>query len=581
MVGRKQVLRDTAFPSTTYYLLATPPDMLNVLIKRKVLTFKNRIKALRGWHLAKTLMFLLVGLLMLSALYGGFWRLLTYLEGVQLIGPMLSWKLTSMVLLITFSMVIVSSIIISMTTLYYSFDLKFLFSCPIALRTLFMDKAVETVFYSSWTLLLAILPFIIALGRVKGLGAGFYLSYILLMIPFVMLAGSFGIIFSALVMYLFPSSRTRDVTWLLGSLSISFVYVAFRFSRPERLLRPDNLEVVAQYIQYLQSPTAPYLPSWWVTKAMTSYPAGNWGAFVFYAGVLFAAAFLIYAAMYIVSGFIYARGFSGAQSAPRFRGTGRLIPEQRLVIKFGKFRQQLTLYWKDRLLLLRDPRYWSQIILITALIVVYLFSIRQLPLDSQDIKSLVSFLNIGVAGFVMAAIGLRFTFPAVSLEGDSFWLLKSSPVTASQIMKEKLLFSIVPSVMIGAVLITCSNHLLNADLFISALSTCTIILAAVVISVMGIGLGALFPDFKVENIHQLESSYGGFIYMACAMGYLSLLVAVEAWPVQMHFAQRFGRVHPWDWRGLALCAVTFAVLNAAALIVPWKMGLRNLERYEI
>jgi len=555
--------------------------MFNILLKRKLLTFKNRLLELRGWHLAKTVMFLLVGLLMLVGLYNGFWRLLTYLEGVQLIGPMLSWKLTSMVLLITFSMVIVSSIIISMTTLYYSFDLKFLFSCPISLRSLFIDKAMETVFYSSWTLILAILPFIIALARVKGLGIGFFISYMALMLPFVMLAASVGIIFSTLVMYIFPSSRTRDITWLLGSLSVSFVYVAFRFSKPEKLLRPDSLEVVAQYIQYLQSPTAPYLPSWWVTKAMTSYPAGNWGAFFFYAGVLFAAAFILYAAMYTVSGFIYAKGFSGAQSSPRFRGKPRLLPEQLLILKFGKFRHLLTFYWKDRLLLLRDPRYWSQLILIAALIVVYLFSIRQLPLDTQDLKSLVSFLNIGVAGFVMAAIGLRFTFPAVSLEGNSFWLLKSSPVTTGQIMKEKLLITLLPSVVIGAILITVSNHLLNADLFISALSMSTIVIAAVVISVMGIGLGALFPDFKVENIHQLESSYGGFIYMACAMGYLGLLVAIEAWPVQMHFAQRFGRAHPWDWRGLALCAVTFLVLNAAALIVPWKLGLRNLERHEI
>ncbi|MFA6435317.1 MAG: hypothetical protein WCW52_11540 [Elusimicrobiales bacterium] len=555
--------------------------MLNVLLRRKALTFKNGIKELRGWRLAKTLMFLLVGFLMLAALYGGFLRLLAYLEGVQFIGPMLSWKLTSMVLLITFSMVIVSSIIISMTTLYYSSDLKFLFSCPVALRALFMDKALETVFYSSWTLALALLPFIIALGRVKGFGPGFYLSYLLIMVPFIMLAGSFGIIFSTLVMYIFPSSRTRDITWLLGSLSVSFVYVAFRFAKPEKLLRPDSLEVVAQYIQYLQSPTAPYLPSWWVTKAMISYSAGGRGSFFFYSGVLFAAAFIVYALIYYCSGFVYAKGFSGAQSSPRFHGTPRLLLEQRLVLRTGKFRQLLTFYWKDRLLLLRDPRYWSQLILIAALIVVYLFSIRQLPLDSQDIKSLVSFLNIGVAGFVMAAIGLRFTFPAVSLEGASFWLLKSSPVSTAQILKEKLLLSLVPSMAIGAVLITASNRLLNADLFISTLSSCTIVLAAVVISVMGVGLGALFPDFKVENIHQLESSYGGFIYMACAMGYLSLLVAVEAWPVQMHFAQRFGRAHPWDWRALALCAVTFTVLNAAALVVPWKLGLRNLEKYEI
>ena len=555
--------------------------MFNTLLKRKFLTLKNRITALRGWHLVKTLMFLLVGLLMLLGLYNGFWRLLTYLEGVQLIGPMLSWKLTSMVLLITFSMVIVSSIIISMTTLYYSFDLKFLFSCPIGLRSLFMDKALETVFYSSWTLVLVILPFIIALGRVKGLGAGFYFSYMALMVPFVMLAASFGIIFSTLVMYLFPSSKTRDITWLLGSLSVSFVYVAFRFSKPEKLLRPDSLEVVAQYIQYLQSPTAPYLPSWWVTKAMTSYPAGNWGAFFFYSGVLFSAAVFLYAAMYAVSGFVYAKGFSGAQSSPRFRGKARLMPEQRLAIKFERFRHLLTFYWKDRLLLLRDPRYWSQLILIAALIVVYLFSIRQLPLDSQDIKSLISFLNIGVAGFVMAAIGLRFTFPAVSLEGNSFWLLKSAPVTTGQIMKEKLMITLLPSVAIGAILIAFSNHLLNADLFVSVLSIITIVIAAVVISVMGIGLGALFPDFNVENIHQLESSYGGFIYMACAMGYLGLLVAIEAWPVQMHFAQHFGRAHPWDWRGLALCAVTFTMLNAVALTVPWKLGLRNLERHEL
>ncbi|MBI4801038.1 MAG: hypothetical protein HY796_00785 [Elusimicrobia bacterium] len=555
--------------------------MFYILLKRKALTFKNRLAALRGWQLAKNLAFLSVGLVMLLALYGGFQRLLNYLEGVQVIGPMLSWKLTSMVLLITFSMVIVSSIIISMTTLYYSSDLKFLFSCPINLRVLFLDKAFETVFYSSWTLLLAVFPYIIALGRVKQLEPGFYFSYIFAIVPFVLLAGSFGILFSMLVMYLFPSSKTRDITWLMGSLSVSFVYVAFRFTKPEKLLRPDALEIVAQYINYLQSPTAPYLPSWWVTKAMVSYCAGNWGAFFSYAGLLLAAACAVYALMYYLSGFIYMEGFSGAQTAPKFRGKPRLLAEQKLALKYAGSRDLLTCCWKDRLLLARDARYWSQAILIVALIVVYLFSIRQLPLDTQDLKSFVSFLNIGVAGFVMAAIGLRFTFPAISLEGNNYWILKAAPVTTVRIMKEKLLITLAPSLVIGAVLITFSNHLLSADRFISVLSTCTIVIAAFVISVMGIGLGALFPDFRVENIHQLESSYGGFIYMACAMGYLSLVVGIQAWPVQMHFAERFGRFHPWDWRGIALCAVAYMILNAAAVVIPWKLGLANLEKHEI
>ena len=542
---------------------------------------RNTLAAMRGWKLVKNLMFAAVGLLMLAALYGAFWRLLKYLEGVQLIGPMLSWKLTSMVLLMTFSMVIVSSIIISMTTLYYSFDLKFLFSCPLDLRVIFLDKALETVFYSSWTLVLAILPYIIALGRVKALGAGFYLAYLFLMVPFVLLAGAFGIFFSMLVMYWFPSSKTRDITWLLGSLSVAFVYVVFRFSKPETLLRPDSLQVVAQYIQYLQSPTAPYMPSWWVTKAMVAYSAGHWGAFVASAGVLCAAAGALYLLIYFLAGRVYMRGFSGAQGSPRFRGGRAALGEQRLAARFPFLRVPLTLYWKDRLMLMRDARYWSQVILIAALIAVYLFSIRQLPLDTPDLKSLISFLNVAVAGFVMAAIGLRFTFPAVSLEGNSYWLLKSSPVSAASVLREKLMVSLLPSVFIGLVLITISNHLLHADFFISALSTFTIAVAAVVITIMGIGFGAIFPDFKVENIHQLESSYGGFLYMACSMGYLSLLVGVEAWPVQMHFAERLGRSHAWDLRAVALCAAVFILLNFTALYLPWKLGLRNLERHEI
>ena len=558
-----------------------PPDFMALLLKRKFICAVNGLKALRGWKLAKNSLFLGAGLLMLSVMYMGFWRLLKYLEAVQLIGPMLSWKLTSMVLLITFTMIIVSSIIISMTTLYYSFDLKFLFSCPLGARTLFLDKAIETVFYSSWTLFMAILPYILALGRVKGFGTGFYLSYAALMLPFVLLAGAFGIVFSMLVMYIFPSSRTRDVTWLLGSVSVAFVYMAARFSKPEQLLRPDALAVVAQYIEFLQSPTAPYLPSWWVTRAMMAYSSGQWADFWLYAMVLSAAALALYGFMYYLAGFMYAPGFSGAQSSAKFHGRNIMRWEQRLALKNGRFKTALTLYWKDRLLLLRDARYWSQAILIAALIVVYLFSVRQLPLDTPDLKSLVSFLNIGVAGFVVAAIGLRFTFPAISLEGNSFWLLKAAPVPASRIMAEKLALSAFPSMLLGLVLISFSNYLLNADLFVSAISVFTILTASLTLSVMGIGLGALFPDFKVENIHQLESSYGGFIYMACAMGYLALVVGIEAWPVQMHFAERFGRKNPWNLRIIGLCSLMFVLLNAAAMIVPWKLGLKNLEGQEV
>ncbi|MCG2726938.1 MAG: hypothetical protein L6420_11930 [Elusimicrobia bacterium] len=555
--------------------------MLNVLLKRKVITFKNRILAIKGWKIIKNLMFLSVGFGMLGALYIGFYRLLSYLEGIQLIGGMLSWKLTSMLFLITFSMIIVSSIIISMTTLYYSFDLKFLFSCPLNMKVLFLDKAFETVFYSSWTLMLAILPFIIALGQVKSLNFGFYASYIFLVIPFVMIASSFGIIFSMALMYLFPSSRTRDIVWILGSLSLSFVYVVFRFSKPEKLIRPDALEVVAQYINYLQAPTAEYFPSWWLTKAVMSYSHSDWTAFIQYSLYLIVLSIIVYAAMTYLSGFFYMKGFSGAQEGVKFKGNDKLSFEQKMFNLEIPFKDILLLCWKDRKLFLRDARYWSQIILIGALIMVYLFSIKNLPLDGPDIKSLISFLNIGVAGFVVSAIGLRFIFPAISLEGNNWWIIKSFPISIKSIMISKLLIAGIPSVLIGIVLIAFSNKFLEADFFISAISVFTIIITSIAISIMGIGLGALFPDFKVENIHQIESSPGGFIYMACSIGYLALIVGIESWPVQMHFAHNFGRANAWNFTGVGFCAAAFIILNALVMIIPWKLGLKNLEKHEI
>lgn len=551
------------------------------LIKRKWLSFKNKILHFSRWQAAKNAIFLVIGFTLLALLYFGFWRLLNYLEGVEIIGPILSWKLTGMVLLITFAMIMVSSVIISMSTLYYSSDLKFLFSCPLKTGHVFTDKYMDTVFYSSWTLMLAILPYIVALAEVKDLGFWFYVSYTAAIIPFIMLAASLGIFFSMAVMYVFPSSRTRDVTWILGSLSVGFVYVIFRFSKPEKLIRPDALEIVAQYINYLQSPTAEYLPSWWLTKAMMSHSALRWGDFAMHMAYLFVSAFLVYFVLVKLSEKLYPKGFSGAQTGIKFRGDRKDSLEQKAALKFRGLESALVLIWKDRKLFLRDAKYWTQIVLIISLVLVYLFSIKQLPLDNQNVKSLVSFLNVGVVGFVISAINLRFVFPSISMENNNFWILKSSPIKIETVMAAKLVVSGVPTFLVAVILVLFSNKFLQADFFVSSLTMATIIVASAAVSFMAIGIGALFPDFTLENIHQIESSYGGFIYMVSAMGYLTLVVGIESWPVQMHFAQVYGKPDAWDFQIVSFCAVVFILLNLVAVLVPWKLGLRNLKNHEI
>ncbi len=551
--------------------------MLALLAARRARCARNAATALTPYERGRNFAFGLAGFALLYGLYAGFRRVLLYLVGVELIGRLLLWKLTAMMFLMTLSMVMVSSLLTSLTTLFYSYDLKFLMNAPLSLRTVFLDKSLESAFFASWMIALVLAPYVLALARALNLGPVFLAAFVALLPPFLLLAASFGIAFTLILLYLFPSSRTRDVVWVLSSLSMTIAYGLVRFSQPERLIRPDALKVVAEYLNFLQAPTAPYLPSWWAARGLQAAADGRWGDWSADLARLWGAAILVYAGLVWLAGRTYFTGYSGAQEGGLRRRRHAFAPLRESWI-FGRIG---PLLWKDRVAFFRDVKHWSQMLLIVGLVFVYLFSIQRLPLDSADLRSLVSFLNVGTAGFVIAALGLRFTFPSISLEGRSWWVLKASPLTTAQIMREKFLFSAGPMLLVAFVLGCATNLILDADRFTATLSLGALLAVAAVVCAMGVGLGALFPRFHVENIHQVESSLGGFVYMAACLFYIGATIAVLAWPMQMHFQERFGKAGAWDWRLAAASAAMWLTLNAAAAVIPWTLGLRALENHEL
>lgn len=552
--------------------------MLDLLLRRRARSFVNTLRAFTRYEWGRNLAFSAAGLGLLYGLHYGFYRLLAYLTTVELIGTLLIWKLTAMLLMMTLSMVTVSSLLTSLTTLFYSYDLKFLMKAPVSLRTVFLDKSLESAFFASWMIGLILVPYVAALMRVFHLPPAFFAAFAAALPPFLLLGASFGIAFTLVLLWLFPSARTRDVVWVLSSLSLTLMYGLVRFAQPERLIRPDALKVVAEYLNFLQAPTAPYLPSWWMSRGLQSAAGGHWGAWARDAGALWLAAAAVYAVLVLLAGAIYFTGYSGAQEGALRRRTHAFdrLWEERV---FGPGRLA-ALLWKERTGFLRDVKHWSQMLLICGLVFVYLFSIRRLPLDSPDLRSLISFLNVGTAGFVLAALGLRFTFPAVSLEGRAWWVLKAAPVTTGQVMAQKFFFSAAPTLAVALTLGAMTNWILDADPFTARLSLGALTVVALAVCAMGVGFGALFPRFDVENIHQIESSVGGFVYMAACLFYIGATIAILAAPMQMHFAERFGKGGAWDWRVAGFAGAGWLVLNAVAFSVPWLLGLRALERYE-
>ena len=43
-------------------------------------------------------------------------------------------------------------------------------------------------------------------------------------------------------------------------------------------------------------------------------------------------------------------------------------------------------------------------------------------------KKLIAFLNLVLAGLVIASVSVRFVFPSISLEGRAFWIAKTTPL---------------------------------------------------------------------------------------------------------------------------------------------------------
>jgi len=521
-----------------------------------------------------------IGLLFLWALYSGFYRILAYLLRVPLLGPILVVKLLSMIFLTFLAMLVFSNVITSFPTVYFSSDLPFLLSTPFPFHSIFGIKFLETLIYSSWMVVLAFCPFLLAYGKTYSLKVPFYLQVILVLIPFLVLAAGVGIIFSLILIYFFPARKTKDILLVLAVFSGGGLYLLFRLLQPEKLVKPEAMGSVLNYLAMIRAPSSKFLPSSWITHAVAFATHGDFPGYIQYFSILVSVAIGVLLICLFLASRIYYTNWLSTQE-----GTGQSLRKDRIgkVIRFlfkGSCPQIRALLEKDTKLFFRDTGQWSQLLLLGALVIVYLFNIYKLPLDTVYLKSLVSFLNIGLAGFVLAALALRFAYPAVSVEGPSFWIIQCSPLSVGRFLKEKFWISLFPLLILAGFLVLVSNLFLKADIFMTLLSLVSVEVMVAGLTSMALGMGAIYPKFHVENISQIESSLGGILFMIYALFYVGVIIALEALPVRSYFQYSFGLKDSFYWPAITIVIVAFVIFNTMAIWLPLHLGKKALLIYE-
>ena len=544
--------------------------------------------ALARWRsdqsVGRTLLFAVIGIGFWAAVFGIAYRMLSYFRGVEEIGSLLAGKMLSMMLMAFGGILLLSNLVTALSTFFLAKDLEMMVAAPVDWLRFYLAKLLETMVHSSWMVILLALPILTAYGIVYDGGPLFLFVAMSAMVPFLIIPTAVGAAVTLILVTIFPARRTRDILSLVAAGAAAGLVLFLRLAQPERLARPEGFQSLVDFIALLKTPQSPLLPSEWTAQVVMNWLLRVADPLPIALLWTTAGAFVVFGAM--LHQRLYAEGYSKAQEGANSYLHGRTW--QRII--------NATLGWlpvtrrefilKDTKIFFRDATQWSQLILLAVLLIVYVFNIRALPLFSGEkvpfsLVTMVAFLNLGLAGFVLAAIAARFIFPSVSLEGRTLWLLRSTPLDLRALLWSKYWIGALPLLVLAVGITWITNTMLHATGFMMAVSLATIVLYTLAASALALAMGVFYPQFETENAAQIPTSLGGLLFMMMSICLLGLIIASEAGPVATYLrAQQSGTplvASPDLVVGLGLVVV----LCVATTLVSLRLALRKLEALEV
>ncbi len=539
-----------------------------LLLIPKIISIKNSI-TLKAF--LKRLPFIFIGLIFWAIFFIGTYKVLDFIRGIFYFGEILSKKLLSMTIFTLSIFLVLSNIITALSSFYISKDISFLLSKPVRIKEILRLKTIETIFSSSWMVISFIPPFFIAYGINYGASFLFYLVLILTFIPFILVSGGVGIAIAHLLTRIFPVKKTRLVLLAIGLIIFIFLYI---FIRSQWSISPERPERFIHSLLSLKT-DYPYLPGFWMTESVAPLLKRQPPNF-FYPGLLlsFGAFILIVSGM--VGNKLYNINLERIQPSVRYGAKAT-------VEGFYPGRNGAVL-WKDVKIFFRDAGQWSQLFIIGALILVYIYNFKTLPLKSianifPFIRELMALVNMVTAGLVLSAVSARFLYSSISLEGMSFWIIRTSPVNVKRILLSKFLFGFIPVTVILSTVVFITNMAIGSDNLLMFLSVCTMLILCISISGLGIGMGAVYPKFKYENIASISMSPGGMFFMLIAFAVILLTVSIEAWAFFQYKKAVLSNVplNLIEKGQLFLAGTAIIALNFFTFYIPMKMGKKCLE----
>ncbi|MCK4235281.1 hypothetical protein KAX75_12695 [candidate division WOR-3 bacterium] len=509
-----------------------------------------------------------------------FYRVFNYLETLEIIGPILTKRIISLAFLIFLTMIFLSSIITALSTFFRSKEVEFLMSLPIPIERIFFSKFFENTFYCSWATIIAAIPLTWAFGLSQNYHFSFYPLSLFALFLFILIPSATGVIILMFLVNVLGNITRKRLMYVVIVLIAVFAIIIF-ISQPSVLRVPftDDINVIDTYIEQLRIENR-FLPSDHLVKFLSEPFTQTSFRFLL---LLFTSAVFSVALSHGIALGVYKRGwnnsFESVSSGNKRRYSNLLF---NFLIKLKIPHTVASLIVKDVRMFTRLPSQWGQAVIFLVLLPTYIISLKRTPIyeNVPFWLAIISFINLGFTGYIVATLSTRFVYPAISLEGKSIGFLRSSPVRMRQFFIEKFFISFIPNWFLAEFVIVFSNIALKSTIpFTLICAGITTVYTVTIISI-SIGFGALFPDFNESNPSKIAAGGGGVLTAILSLLYIAVSTVIIAIPTRRFISSAF-QLEQFHLKGFIFCILIFIVVSFLFSIIPLKAGMRSLRRMEI
>ncbi len=314
-------------------------------------------------------------------------------------------NLLAMVFLVAVVILFSSAMTAAIGAFFTDLDLDVYHAAPRSKTRLVLSRWGKTLAESATIVYVFLVPLLVAFAVQYRTPGGFYPIALVSLALLLSLPVTLGTLIIVVLVRFFPVRRVNQIVATIAILVLTLAVIAFRMSRPERFFAPISTDDVAKVLRSIELPSMDVYPG---TALATFMVRGDIPWRIAIMAIALLAVFVILAPRIYFTAFVRARESmapTALGAAPITRAADRLLapfePPTRAMIG------------KEVRLLTRDVAQWSQLFLMAALLFIYLYNIRMLPLGGDARATIVAYANLGMAGFVIAAICLRFAYPCL------------------------------------------------------------------------------------------------------------------------------------------------------------------------